>query len=342
MSVRYTIKCEQDDPLLRPFEETMSFGPGFRQMAVPASVGTGQLTALEIDPEFHVNFQFYRLSVPLEVTKEWQGDAGHFVTIAFYDLELPQKAWTWMRGNEVVYDQQGVNIYTGATNLTMLFPANTERNVVCIRITRQKLESILGDEHREYLQELLRGEGQFFLHEPLSPVMRSLLGQLKQQELKQPELKRPQVARGLQQLYYHTRTLELLYLLLEQLNNRTGGPCKSTDPEHIARIFQAKSLLIRDLSEPPTIAALASAVLMSESQLKQSFREVFGVSIYQYFQQERLERAKQLLSENNRTVKEVGYELGFTNIGHFSRLFERLYHIKPKKFQIDRRGVLEE
>jgi len=334
-SVRYTIKCEQDDPLLRHFEETMSFVQGFRQMAVPASVGSGQLTALEIDPEFHVNFQFYRLSVPLEVTKEWQGNAGEYVTLAFYDLELPQKAWTWRRGDELVYDQQGVNIYTGATNLTMLFPANTERNVVCMRISRQRLESILGDEHREYLQELLRGEGQFFLHEPLSPVMRSLL-----HELKQPELKQPKIAKGLLQLYYHTRTLELLYLLLEQLNKRTGGPCKTIDPEHIARIFQAKTLLIRDLSEPPTIAALASAVLMSESQLKQSFREVFGVSIYQYFQQERLERAKQLLSENNRTVKDVGYELGFTNIGHFSRLFERLYHIKPKKFQIDRRGVL--
>ena len=330
MSVRYTIKCAQDDPLLRSFEETMSFGKGFRQMAVPASVGSGQLTALEIDPEFHVNFQFYRLSVPLEVTKEWQGNVRHFVTLGFYDLELPQKAWT--RGNEVVYDQQGVNIYTGATNLTMLFPANTERNVVCIRITRQKLESILGDEHREYLQELLRGEGQFFLHEPLSAAMRSLLN----------DLKHPQGAKGLLQLYYHSRTLELLYLLLEQLNKRTDGPFKTTDPEHIARIFQAKTLLIQDLSEPPTIAELASAVLMSESQLKQSFREVFGVSVYQYFQQERLERAKQLLSANNRTVKEVGYELGFTNIGHFSRLFERSFHVKPKKFQIDRRGVLED
>ena len=337
MSVRYTIKCEQDDPLLRPFEETMSFGPGFRQLEVPASVGSGQLTALEIDPEFHVNFQFYRLGVPLEVTKECMGNTGQFVTLGFYDLGLPQKAWTWMRGNEVVYDHQGVNVYTGATNLTMLFPANTERNVVCIRITRQKLESILGDEHREYLQELLRGEGQFFMHEPLSPAMRSILSELKEQEFRQP-----QIARGLQQLYYHTRTLELLYLLLEQLNKRTGAPFKTIDPEHIAHVFQAKTLLIRDLSEPPTIAALASAVLMSESQLKQSFREVFGVSIYQYFQQERLERAKQLLSDNNRTVKEVGYELGFTNIGHFSRLFERSFHVKPKKFQIERRGVFED
>jgi hypothetical protein len=38
----------------------------------------------------------------------------------------------------------------------------------------------------------------------------------------------------------------------------------------------------------------------------------------------------------------VGLVLGFTIIGLFAGLFERLYHIKPKKFQIDRRGVLEE
>jgi AraC-like DNA-binding protein len=327
MSIRYTIKCEQDDPLLRPFEEAMSFGPGFRQIEVPVSVGSGRLTALEIDPEFHVNFQFYRLGVPMEVKRELEDNDGRFVLFAFYDLELPQKTWTWIRGDEVVYDRQGVNLHTGAANLTMLFPVNTERNVVCIRITPKKLATILGDEHRIHLDKLLRGEGQFFMHEPLSPAMRSLLGELKQSK----------GDAGLQQLYYHTRTMELLYLLMEQVNKRTSAPLKTNDPEHIAQIFQAKSLLVRDLSEPPTIASLANAVLMSESQLKQSFREVFGVSIYQYFQQERLGRAKQLLSDKNRTVKDVGYELGFTNIGHFSRLFERLYHVKPKKFQIGRR-----
>ena len=129
----------------------------------------------------------------------------------------------------------------------------------------------------------------------------------------------------------------MLYLFLERLDKRTYAPCRTTDPLHLAQIFKAKSLLIEDLSEPPTIAALASSVLLSESQLKQSFREVFGVSIYQYFQQTRLEKAKELLAENKRTVKEVGYELGFTNIGHFSRLFERVYHVKPKKFQLELR-----
>jgi AraC-like DNA-binding protein len=324
MRIRFTVKTDNRDDSLRAFEETLSFGKGFRELAVSESMGTGRLTALEIDADFHVNFQFYRLRAPLEIVKEWQEDSSSFVTIAFYDLQIPQKAY--FRGEELVYDQEGVNIYSGGMDITLLFPAHTERNVVCLRIRRHKLEALLGGREREYLSEWLQS-GQFFLNESLSPAMRRVLMELRQY----PE------GAAVRQLYYHTRTLELLYLLLERLNNRTGAPYGSTDPLHLAQIFKAKSLLIQDLSEPPTIAVLASSVLLSESQLKQSFREVFGASIYQYFQQTRLEKARELLAENKRTVKEVGYELGFTNIGHFSRLFERVYHVKPKKFQLELR-----
>ena len=121
---------------------------------------------------------------------------------------------------------------------------------------------------------------------------------------------------------------------MEQLNKRTSAPLRTTNPEEIAKVFKARQLLTEDLAAPPTIPGLARAVLMSESQLKGSFREIFGVSIYQYFQHARMERARELLAGSGRTVKEVGYELGFTNIGHFSRLFERVYRVKPKKWQM--------
>ena len=324
MRIKYTIRCAEPDDSVRAFQDTLSFGEGFRQLDVPSSIGVGRLTALEIDSDFHVNFQFCRLKAPLEVVKEWQEDASRFITIAFYDLEVPQKMY--IRGDEVVCDQEGVNIYSGGLDMTLLFPAHTERNVVCVRMQRQKLEALLGMGKQDYLSEWLES-GQFFLNEPLSPGMRGIIAELRLF----PE------GKALGRLFYHTRTMNLIYLLLEQLNRRTGAPCKTTDPLHLGQIFKAKALLLEDLAEPPTIAALANGVLMSESQLKQSFREVFGMSIYQYFQQARLEKAKELLAENKWTVKEVGYELGFTNIGHFSRLFERVYHVKPKKFQLERR-----
>jgi AraC-like DNA-binding protein len=324
MRIRYKVKSDEPDESVTAFEETLSFGKGFREVEVSPSIGSGRLTALEIDPDFHVNFQFCQLKAPLEVVRDWQEDASSYVSIAFYDLQVPQKAY--IRGDEVVYDQDGVNIFSGGIDLNILFPAHTERKVVFVRIRRQRLEALMGGDQQDYLSELLRS-GQFFLNEPLSPAMRGVMAGLKQF----PK------GKALRQLFYHSRTLELVYLLLEQLNKRTAAPSKTTDPIHLAQIFKARVLLIHDLAEPPTIAALANSVLISESQLKQSFREVFGASIYQYFQQTRLEKARELLADNKRTVKEVGYELGFTNIGHFSRLFERAFHIKPKQFQLDQR-----
>jgi AraC-like DNA-binding protein len=329
MIIRYKVKSGNPDgagsrsldPELKVFEDTLGFKNGFSHVKVPASVGDGFLTALDITDSFHANFQFYRLDVPLQVIKEATGDPFDSVHIVFYHLEVPETAY--IQGNELPYDQ-GVNIYAQSINAILEFPAKTQRNAVCIRIVRSHLECLLGENHRAYLNELLQQGQSFFLHEQLSEEMRAVMW----------ELRLPPAAEALQRLFYHVRVLQLIYLLMEQLNKRTIAPYKNSDPDHIARVFKARSLLIRDLSAPPTIATLARSVLMSESQLKQSFREIFVVSIYQFFQNTRLEKARELLAGNKRTVKEVGYELGFTNIGHFSRLFERTYRIKPKKFQL--------
>ncbi|HEY4338078.1 MAG TPA: AraC family transcriptional regulator, partial [Puia sp.] len=228
-----------------------------------------------------------------------------------------------IQGTELVYDQ-GVNIYTQPINAVLEFPARTQRDVVCMRIDRRRLADLLAGEELVFPEELLRQDQTFFLHEQLTPGMRAVL----------TELRTPPAAKNLQRLFYQVRAQQLVYLLMEQLNKRTGTPVRTHNPEEIARVFQARQLLTEDLAAPPTIAGLARAVLMSESQLKGSFREIFGMSIYQYFQHARMQRAKELLAGSGRTVKEVGYELGFTNIGHFSRLFERVYRVKPKRFQM--------
>jgi len=326
MVISYKVKSDRPDPSLTVFEETLSFRSGFRQVEIPSSVGEGRLIALHFGDDFHVNFQFYRLDVPLEVIKEHSHDPHDLVYIIFYQLDLPETAW--FRGEEVVYEQEGVNIYTQSIDVTLSFPAHTRRNVVCLRISRKLLQGLLGNHDEDYLGELLRPSNSFFINERLTTEMRSVIG----------ELQVPPAVRGLEQLFYHTRVLQLIYLLMEQLNKRAFLPNRNDDPLLIARIFNARALLVQDLSSPPTIASLARHVLLSESQLKQSFREMFGVSIYQYFQRMRLEKARLLLAGKGRTVKEVAYELGFTNIGHFSRLFERAFHVKPKRFQLDRPG----
>jgi len=71
---------------------------------------------------------------------------------------------------------------------------------------------------------------------------------------------------------------------------------------------------------------------MSETKLKRLFNQVFGKSIFQYFQNFRMQEAARLLKEGL-SISEVGYQLGFSNLEHFTKVFEEVIGVKPKTLQ---------
>jgi AraC-like DNA-binding protein len=52
---------------------------------------------------------------------------------------------------------------------------------------------------------------------------------------------------------------------------------------------------------------------MSESKIKDLFRQVFGDSIYNYYQTAHMEKAVYLLLKKKYSVSEAGYQLGFSD-----------------------------
>ena len=79
----------------------------------------------------------------------------------------------------------------------------------------------------------------------------------------------------------------------------------------------------------PKLAQLAG---MSTSKLTDLYKQVFGDSIYTYYQKARMEEAGHLLRHKGYSVAETGHRLGFSNLSHFSRLFQKHYGTKPKRF----------
>jgi len=71
---------------------------------------------------------------------------------------------------------------------------------------------------------------------------------------------------------------------------------------------------------------------LSETKMKGLFKQVFGESIFNYFQKARMDEAAFLLKHGGVSVSEAGYELGFTNLSHFGRVFEKHYGLNPKKY----------
>jgi AraC-like DNA-binding protein len=98
------------------------------------------------------------------------------------------------------------------------------------------------------------------------------------------------------------------------------------DREKIAR---AREILIEHIGEPITIRELSRKVAMNECYLKKGFKEMFGTTIFDFYQSQRMEHARYLLYEKGLNVTEVSLMLGYSSISHFSTAFKKHTGLKP-------------
>lgn len=94
------------------------------------------------------------------------------------------------------------------------------------------------------------------------------------------------------------------------------------------------------ISEPVTVAELAEHVSMSPSAFAHMFRDVTGMSPYQFFKRMRLDRARGLLVEEQLTPSEVSRQVGYANLSHFINEFKRHFGVTPRAYaEAQRAGV---
>ena len=71
---------------------------------------------------------------------------------------------------------------------------------------------------------------------------------------------------------------------------------------------------------------------MNELKMRKIFKQVFGMGIYDYYQHLRMKEAARLLRDEKLSVSQAGYQIGFENLSHFTKVFEKHIGKKPKKY----------
>jgi AraC-like DNA-binding protein len=132
-------------------------------------------------------------------------------------------------------------------------------------------------------------------------------------------------------LYLESRALELIALHLDQLSPETPsrdvpGPLRADEKE---RTDFAKDLLVRDLENTPGLVELARAAGMSHPRLNRCFRRMYGMTVFQYLRNERLNRARKMLEEEGLTVTEASFAVGYNSLSHFSQAYKRRFGRSP-------------
>ncbi|MBD0832578.1 hybrid sensor histidine kinase/response regulator transcription factor [Aestuariibaculum sediminum] len=82
-----------------------------------------------------------------------------------------------------------------------------------------------------------------------------------------------------------------------------------------------------------SVEQLAENLNVSRVQLYRKVKAILGVSISDYIQNMRMEKAKSLLETSGLSISEIAYATGFSSPSYFSTNFKNTYKITPKAFR---------
>jgi AraC-like DNA-binding protein len=112
---------------------------------------------------------------------------------------------------------------------------------------------------------------------------------------------------------------------------RTGSDKSSSNIDmYYEKVMEAEEILNTYLhTSLPRLGNVAQQVALSESTLKRYFKLIFGKSIYEYYLNKKMERARKLLLEKPLTVNEAAELMGYEKVSNFIDIFKKHHGYSP-------------
>ena len=215
-----------------------------------------------------------------------------------------------------------VRVFPYAIRQHIDFKKNTCVTLVSISISATYLKSYLKEE-LEHFQYLFSKTSNFWIEELMTDnILQTVNKIVKNQE--------PPYMRS---FHYKILAMELLFYLFESLKKREQSASYKISAKEIEAVYRVRDQIVSSLSKFSSIKELKSIAGMNELKLRKLFKQIFGMGIYDYYQHLRMNEAARLLREDNISVSETAYKIGYDNLGHFTRVFEKHVGKKPLNYK---------
>lgn len=106
--------------------------------------------------------------------------------------------------------------------------------------------------------------------------------------------------------------------------------CRVKGAHHVSKMLH---FIGENLHQPISTADVAQHVGLHKNYTTNMFTQVMGISIKQYLQFQRLQKAQMLLMDNSRAVSDVAYDCGFSSLSRFYEAFARYFGMPPGQFR---------
>ncbi|MFZ4860775.1 helix-turn-helix transcriptional regulator [Sphingobacterium sp. Mn56C] len=289
------------------------------RVTFPENIGRGYVKLVNTIPGLSILVQQFEVFEPFLIKRLKHEAPGNTLIFSFRNLDVNSSMASMARW-------PAVQVSTSDMAMDIQVAPHRFISNIILGIDINWLKPILTvDSAYNRLEKLMNNQQPYLYEELISPAINKVANEVFNADNREE---------ALSALFYKIKAEELIYLFLSEFLKRNTLRYYALNQHDLQQIYGVKEHIINRLDTAPALPALARMAGMSVSKLGKLFRQVFGDSIYNYYQKVRMQHAAFLLREKKVSVSEVGYTLGFTNLSHFTRLFEKHMGIKPKKYSI--------
>jgi len=312
---------EQTVPdILKIFAQLLGTEIKNRKLEIPEKYGNGYCSGYVFNEHIRMLILIYELNKDFVVENPDIHDSGRMILFKFQN-SIPKREI--VSAGKQLMAIPSVLIATSSMNTDVIIPIQTNTSTINIEVDANYLKGLFDlSEKSPVLQSLLQNTQPLLFEQMIYPSLQRIVD----------EIISEQVDETFKLFFLRIKAEELICRLLMELEKRDEKQLYALNRHDIQSIYKIKELMLDHPGTPPLINDLAVIANMSPTKLKRLFKQIFGNSIFSYYQGFRMKEAARLLREEKISVSDVGYGLGFTNLSHFSRVFNEHIGMKPKQY----------
>jgi len=291
-----------------------------RKLEIPEEFGTGYCAGFIFNEHIRMLILNYELNEDFIVENPDINTSGRMILFKFQNVFHKTEPLSTGKQLKTI---PSVLIATSNMNTEVLIPIDTNTASINIEVDANYLNELFDlSEKSLVLQSLLQNTQPLLFEQIIYPSLQRIVDEIVSES----------VDPAFELFYRRVKAEELICRLLMELEKRDEKHLYALNSQDIQTIYKVKEQMLGRLETPPIINELAVCANMSPSKLKRLFKQIFGNSIFSYYQEFRMQEAARLLKEEKLSVSDVGYKVGFSNLSHFSRVFEEHIGMKPKQY----------
>lgn len=135
--------------------------------------------------------------------------------------------------------------------------------------------------------------------------------------------------------YFKVKVLELMLFLTSFDMTADETAQRSYSRSHAVLAKAVGAYLTEHMTEKVTLEQLSAVFHVSGTHIKNSFRQVYGESVYAYIRTQKMQAAALLLRDSDETVLEIAGRFGYDNASKFTGAFRDVMGMTPTEYRAE-------